>query len=475
MPGFQSATGGGQKPAPRNTKPLDQTPLSEEERPWWKFGLTTWLLIFGLVVINAGIFVKPEMLDKVVALFWWLLGFVDVRFWPWWYWPVFWIIVIGLVGRYLLSERIEFTEVQGEDADQLRQLRRLVTIIAVGLSVVMICVHSNMAGHLRVLIRQFYTIQYPWWTPPLAITLIVALLGIVWMVQRAQEENDSEGWSLQTTLGVIVGGIVGIVVLFSGIIAYTNGFFTSLSQTSLLPWWGWPAFWVVVIAGLLAYRIFTAFHRKETTAQTKGTTVRTAAAVQATQATTTPIQQAAPSLAKPKGFNAAIGGRTQAGFRGGPTKERTPLLERLGLSALGELGIIVWLIPIGLVLLGVIGYFCYHLMTMEWIDTEGYPIKKPWWVWALPFIILTLGAVIWKVVLVIRENIESGAFRSSKTRSESQSRPQKPKGFNVQSPGRGGFQRNDQGSGLLTNPFFWVAAVGGGILLLIIVLLLAFR
>jgi hypothetical protein len=465
MSNFQPITSGGQKPAPRNTKPLNQTPQSEDERPWWKFGLTTWLLIFGLIVINAGIFVKPEMLDKIVVPFWRVLGFVDVRFWPWWYWPVFWIVVIGLVGRYLLSERIEFAEVQGQDTDQIEQLRRIVTIIAVGLAIVMICVHSDLANHLRVLISQFYTIQYPWWTPSLVITLIIALLVIVWMIQRAQDENGAEGWSLRTTIGVIVGGVMGIAVIFCGMIAYTNGFFSSLSLSLSLPWWGWPAFWVAVITGLLTYRIFTAI-------QGKGATVQTTTTI---QATAVPIQQAASAPAKPKGFNASVGGRTQAGFRAGQPKERTPLLERLGLSALSELGMLVWLIPVGLILLAVIGYICYHLMTMEWIDAEGYPISRPWWIWALPFVILALGALIWKVVLLIRENMEDGAFQSSRSRSASQSKPQKSRGFNVQSPGRSGFQRNDQESGLSANPFFWVAIVGGGILLLIIVLLLVFR
>jgi len=69
--------------------------------------------------------------------------------------------------------------------------------------------------------------------------------------------------------------------------------------------------------------------------------------------------------------------------------------------------------------------------------------------------------------------MESGAFRPS--RPTSQSKPQKPGGFNMQAPGRTGFQRSHQEQGLFANPFFWVAIVGGGILLLIIVLLLAFR
>jgi hypothetical protein len=87
--------------------------------------------------------------------------------------------------------------------------------------------------------------------------------------------------------------------------------------------------------------------------------------------------------------------------------------------------------------------------------------------------ILTLGAVTWKVVLMIRENMEGGAFQSSRSRSTPQNRPQKPRGFNMQTPGRTGFQGNERS--LFSNPFFWVAVVGGGVLLLVIVLLLVFR
>ena len=221
-----------------------------------------------------------------------------------------------------------------------------------------------------------------------------------------------------------------IAAIFGGIIAYANGFFSPESLSLSLPWWGWPLFWVVVIAGLLAYRIFTVFRGKDTTAPTKGAIVRTAATVQAPAA---PTQQAAP--AKPKGFNASVGGRSAAGLRAGATRERTPILERLGLSALREMGMVVWLVPVGVVLLAVVGYFCWQLMTMEWIDAEGYPISKPWWVWVLPFALLALGAITWKVVLVIRENREDSAFRSS--RPTPQNKPQqKPRGFNMQPPGK---------------------------------------
>jgi len=395
---------------------------NSSHRVWPRWVWVAIVSFLGLWCIGFYVFyVTAERMAYGFALlnnFW---HTIEIRHQSWWYWPVFWCIVIFTVVHLLLLQRFDSSDTQVENTRQLKQLRRLLAIVVVGLMMILICVHSNLSNFIRVPFVRFSSIRFPWWSAPLAITLVIALLGVIWVIQRYREENEVEEWSLHKKLGLIAGGIVAIVAIFGGVMAYTNNMISmqSFSFSQSLPWWGWPAFWVTVIAGLLTYKVVVVIRDQEPT----------------TQAAIPKQKQQIPASVKPKGFNAAVGNRQQTGFRAGITRERTPFLERFGLSKLREIGMVVWLVPVGLVLLAVIGYFCYRLFTMEWIDAEGYPISRPWWVWALPFAILALGALIWKVVLIIRENREDGAFRPS--RPAPQNKPQKPRGFNMQPPGKG--------------------------------------
>jgi len=406
----------------RGDNRCDEVSCDMSRRAWPKWVWVAISAFLGLWCIGFYVFYITEerMIFGSVLLnnFW---QTIEIRHWSWWYWPAFWCIVIFTVVRLLLMQRLESENIQTESSNQLKQLRRLLAIVIVGLLVILLCVHSNLSGFLRVPAIRFSSFRFPWWSAPLAITLVIALLGVIWMVQRYREENEVEEWSLQKKLGLVIAGIMVIMAIFGGVLAYTNNMISmqSFSFSMSFPWWGWPAFWVTVIAGLLTYKVVAVIRDREPSTQTA-----------------IPKQkQQTPASVKPKGFNTAVGGRSQTGFRAGTMKECKPLLERFGLSSLREMGMTVWLIPVGGVLLAVIGYFCYRLLTMEWIDAEGYPISRPWWIWALPFAILALGALIWKVVLIIRENREDGAFRPS--RPTPQNKPQKPRGFNMQPPGKG--------------------------------------
>jgi len=151
--------------------------------------------------------------------------------------------------------------------------------------------------------------------------------------------------------------------------------------------------------------------------------------------------------------------------------ERTPLFERLGFSTLREMGMIIWLVPAGLIFF-IITYFCYRWMTMEWIDAEGYPISTPWWIWVLPFVFLGLGALTWRIVLLIHEGREDRSFRSPPIKPQPSLRQQKPKGFNMQRSS--GFRWGQQESASpFSKPIVWIA-VGAGVLLLIVLLVIIF-
>ena len=217
MSGFRSAVGGntGSGQAARPGGGSLQPPFSQNapdvhdtrSSRWWEFGVTTWLLIVGLVVINVGMFVSPELLERLGGRIWRLLSFVDVRYWPWWYWPIFWIIVIGAVTRYLLTGRIEMMEAQREDSTQHYQLRRLITILTVGLTALLICVHANIFTAFRHFVGQLLSSDFPWWGMPLFWSLLIGVLVAVWMLQRYLEQGDRQpSENRSTLLWTAVGG-----------------------------------------------------------------------------------------------------------------------------------------------------------------------------------------------------------------------------------------------------------------------------
>ena len=349
MSGFQSAIGGGQgsgKPVRSGTSaPPQKKPASTEQHTekshWWQFGLTTWLLIIGLAVINAGMFVKPELLESLGGRVWRLFSFFDIRFWPWWYWPIFWIVIIGIVIRYLLGERITVADYNKEPSDQLRQLRRLVTIVAVGLTGVLVVVHTRLA--------------------------------------------------------VFLSGLLGN--LFS----------------SNAPWWAWPTVWTFIIIGLLTLKIIMA--------------ARESRFVPAT-AQVAPVKQktfnAATAPAR-KTFNAVTGVRQATN---GSDDSWIRAVARSAVQRATLVGPMVWWSVGGVIVFILVAWVGYWYTTTEWIDKEGYPISKPWWIWPLLCALIGCGGVAIKMIIAVREAGAEGAFRSGKPKPKPV-KPQKPIGFNV--------------------------------------------
>ena len=161
-------------------------------------------------------YVTEERLQYGSALASHVMHTVEIRHWSWWYWPVFWGLVVLTIVRFLLFQRMKSPEAQYGNAQQLNRLLRLLPIVIVGLMVVLLCAHSDVLGLLRILMDRMRTIEFPWWAPSLAITLVIALLGVIWMIQRYQEENDVEEWSLRTKLGLIFGGIATNFIIHCG-------------------------------------------------------------------------------------------------------------------------------------------------------------------------------------------------------------------------------------------------------------------
>jgi hypothetical protein len=80
-----------------NTLPSSTLQNSPNE-PWWKFSITTWLFITGLVLLNIGCFLRPFILDAVLQS---CFNLLDFRTWPWWYFLGL-ITVLGFSVRWFL-------------------------------------------------------------------------------------------------------------------------------------------------------------------------------------------------------------------------------------------------------------------------------------------------------------------------------------------------------------------------------------
>lgn len=99
MSKFQLAIGGqsgNAKNVPPSQQSLKQTAervyiTEQNEAQWWQFGLTTWLLIFGLLLLNVAAFFSPD--ERSLRLLLWTF---DYHHWPTWYAVNLWIATVGI-------------------------------------------------------------------------------------------------------------------------------------------------------------------------------------------------------------------------------------------------------------------------------------------------------------------------------------------------------------------------------------------
>lgn len=193
-----------------------------------------------------------------------------------------------------------------------------------------------------------------------------------------------------------------------------------------------------------------------------------------------PQKSAKPQIVKSvvpqtKGFNTSVQ-RPSNSFSSFSPRKKTSFWERWDISFLSENKTVILLGLGGIALLCLLGFFFYRFVTMQWIDSEGYPISKPWWLWALPFILLAIGGLVYKIVMIIRENAEDTA---SQPKNKPVSRPTVPKSrsFNMNVAGRGKFQsfgHHESKTNFFTSPIFWVIIGMSGFLVVGILLVMLF-
>ena len=87
-----------------------------DTRPWWHLSTSTWLLIVGLVILNVGCFFDVTALDHLFHL-------LDVRQWPWWYFPLL-LADIALIWRCAVVAR-RYSQYDKYERDEAKKFFRL--------------------------------------------------------------------------------------------------------------------------------------------------------------------------------------------------------------------------------------------------------------------------------------------------------------------------------------------------------------
>ena len=231
---------------------------------------------------------------------------------------------------------------------------------------------------------------------------------------------------------ITVIGLVGVLVVIHTRLAAALSSVVGNMFSSNAPWWAWPTFWGTAVVGLFVTKLVMA-SREARLQNPQNTGVRE-------QPRNMPPQTAAAvAPAKQKTFNAVTSkipaaGRSAAGARMNAKSdhEKWSLSDLPGMSALADLGPIVWWCAAGVIIFIILVWFGYWYTTTEWIDKEGYPISKPWWIWPILFALIGCVVFVIRMMEAIHEGAAAGAFRRDKPTVRKPAKPQKPAGFNMQ-------------------------------------------
>ncbi|MDR1479008.1 MAG: hypothetical protein LBJ00_08700 [Planctomycetaceae bacterium] len=112
-------------------KITSQASKNLSEKSLWKFGVTTWLLVVGIVLLNIGCFFKLSILDM---FFNGILNLFDLRTWTWWYFIVIIAVFACSVRWYLLYQKYvedDFDPISSEEAKSFCLLSGILTLLAI--------------------------------------------------------------------------------------------------------------------------------------------------------------------------------------------------------------------------------------------------------------------------------------------------------------------------------------------------------
>jgi hypothetical protein len=145
-----------------NTISVSTSTEPVQKRPWWKFGTMGWILIFGLIILNIGVFSEVvEFNKRTFNRFFYL---IDPRYWSLLPVPVLWGTVFWLVTDFLC--RFDFIR-------QYRYRIRLVIILGV------LCSVAILTGWTLRTVRRYiyYNLYMAYIVGPIANYMVTGILS----------------------------------------------------------------------------------------------------------------------------------------------------------------------------------------------------------------------------------------------------------------------------------------------------------
>jgi hypothetical protein len=159
----------------KNILPSQSLQNSPNE-PWWKFSITTWFFIAGLVLLNIGCFLQSFIFDTLLVG---CFNLLDFRTWPWWYFLGLITVSVFSVRWFLLYQKHLNDEFDLQSSEECKWFCRLSGTITLLLAVFVFL-------HRFSLLRRFYNPLYFWfgygnfsYEALLIFTIIFVIIGVI--------------------------------------------------------------------------------------------------------------------------------------------------------------------------------------------------------------------------------------------------------------------------------------------------------
>jgi len=148
---------------------------TDDDGSWYQFSTSIWLLIGGLILFNIGCFVNPGLIDGMFRM-------LDVRLWPWWYFPML-VLFIAFAVRWSFIYR-NWKNYDDLDMEAARRFTRMAVTMIV---IMAIFVLMNITNRLLY----FYYHLSDWllqgifsWVAILTLVMILAVIFVVIYVTK---------------------------------------------------------------------------------------------------------------------------------------------------------------------------------------------------------------------------------------------------------------------------------------------------
>lgn len=139
-----------------------------DQEKWYQLSASTWLLIAGLILFNIGCFVNPGIIDQLFRL-------MDVRLWPWWYFPCLILLVAFSVKWFFIYRN--WDDYDEMDTETARRFTRLAIAITIVMSILVLLNITHLYGFFYHPLTRWLGYGEFTWIALLSFMLIFCAIG----------------------------------------------------------------------------------------------------------------------------------------------------------------------------------------------------------------------------------------------------------------------------------------------------------